>query len=67
MAEAPVPDRPNVHINASHGLRSLVHADVLIQTMKGEGAARPLSCQPCGRVVLLNPPAIHTLEQHAAA
>jgi hypothetical protein len=31
MAEAPVPDRPNVHINASHGLRSLVHADVLIQ------------------------------------
>ena len=36
MAEAPVPDRPNIHSNAPHGLRSLVHADVLIQKMRGK-------------------------------
>ena len=38
MAEAPGPDRPNIHSNASPGLKDpWGHADVLIQTMRGEG------------------------------
>jgi hypothetical protein len=35
MAEAPVPDRPNIHSNASPGLKDpWGHADVLTQTMR---------------------------------
>jgi hypothetical protein len=38
MPEAPVPDRPNIHSNASPGLRGpRGHANVLIRTMRREG------------------------------
>jgi hypothetical protein len=38
MPEAPVPDRPNIHSNASPGPKGPCgHADVLIRTMGGEG------------------------------
>jgi len=37
MAEAPVPDRPNIHSNAIPWLKGPgVHADVLIRTVRGE-------------------------------
>jgi hypothetical protein len=39
MAGAPVPDRPNIHSNASPWLKVPVHADVLIRTRRGEALA----------------------------
>jgi hypothetical protein len=38
MVGAPVPDRPNIIATRSPGLRSVVHADVLVPTMTGAGA-----------------------------
>ena len=38
MVRAPVPDRPNITATRSRGLRSVVHADVLVPTKRGESA-----------------------------
>jgi hypothetical protein len=37
MAEASVTGHPNITATRPHGLRFLVHADVLIRTMRSDG------------------------------